>query len=279
MASDDPRDPNSTQEEAELTRLVRAEEVKNPEVHAWQFINLEQDEKQKEQQVRSEVYERIQRELEPQISKQTAILKREAFEEAKQAGFEEGYQAGFETGQSQGLEKAEQSAKAEITPKVQRLESILTELTQPQELLTEKIFQQLAELAVKLAERLVEETLDLDKQRITQFVEQAVALMPEGEAQIEVDLHPDDLSVVSYYQQQTEQSWQLKPNKNIKPGTCRVKKLNSVVNHNWHVRLDTLLADTQQLVKSMVSPSSEESTDTIDDIKSSPDNDTSSVKS
>lgn len=276
MASDDQRHPDSSHDEAELTRLVRAEEVKNPEVHAWQFINLEQDEKQKEQLVRSEVYERIQRELEPQISKQTAILKREAFEEAKQAGFEEGYQAGFETGQSQGIEKAEQSAKAEITPKVQRLESILTDLTQPQELLTEKVFQQLAELAIKLAERMVEETLDLDKQRIIQFVEQAVALMPEGEAQIEVDLHPDDLSLVTYYQQQTEQSWQLKPNKNIKPGTCRVKKLNSVVNHNWHTRLDTLLADTQQLVKSMVSQADDDAIGAVD-AKPSTENDTSTV--
>lgn len=274
MASDDKGHPESISDDPTYTRLVRAEEVKDPEVHAWQFIDLEQDEKQKEQLVRSEVYERIQRELEPQISKQTAILKREAFEEAKQAGFEEGYQAGFETGQSQGIEKAEQSAKAEITPKVQRLESILTDLTQPQELLTEKVFHQLAELAIKLAERMVEETLDLDKQRITHFVEQAVAIMPEGEAQIEVELHPDDLSVVTYYQQETEQNWVLKSNKNLKPGTCRVKKLNSVVNHNWHTRLDTLLADTQQLVKSMVSQSNDDSASPIDDAKASIENDT-----
>ncbi|MBE0494522.1 MAG: hypothetical protein IBX48_09310 [Thiomicrospira sp.] len=279
MAGVDKSHPDSTNDDATYTRLVRAEEVKNPEVHTWQFIDLEQDEKQKEQLVRSEVYERIQRELEPQISKQTAILKREAFEEAKQAGFEEGYQAGFETGQSQGIEKAEQSAKAEIIPKVQRLESILTDLIQPQELLTEKVFQQLAELAIKLAERMVEETLDLDKQRIIKFVEQAVALMPEGEAQIEVELHPDDLSVVAYYQQETDQSWVLKSNKIIKPGTCRVKKLNSVVNHNWHIRLDTLLADTQQLVKSMVSQSDDDARGSMDDAKPSTENDTTNVSS
>lgn len=124
---------------------------------------------------------------------------------------------------------------------------------------------------------MVEETLDLDKQRIIKFVEQAVALMPEGEAQVEVELHPEDLSVVTYYQQQTEQAWILRSNKNIKLGTCRVKKLNSVVNQNWHTRLDALLADTQQLVQSMVTQTDEQSTDLADDLKLSSERDTTPV--
>ena len=35
-----------------VTRLVRAQEVKLPEVHAWQFIDLEKEEQKREQEIR-----------------------------------------------------------------------------------------------------------------------------------------------------------------------------------------------------------------------------------
>lgn len=235
-----------------VTRLVRAQEVKLPEVHAWQFIDLEKEEQKREQEIRSEVYEQIQRELQPQITRQTAILKREAYEEAKQSGYEDGYQAGFEAGQAQGLEKAENTAQAELAPKVAMLEKVLASLVQPQQLIENKVFVQLAEMTIMLAERIINDAVIADPQRITRFIEEAVALLPEAEAKIDVELHPDDFNVVSYYQQQNAKPWTLIATAQISPGTCRVKRLNSVVNHNWKQRVAKLLTDTEQLALSLV---------------------------
>lgn len=264
---------NSRDEQQEqVTRLVRADEVKIPEIHAWQFINLEQDAKKQEQEIRSEVYKKIQQELEPQISKQTAILKREAYEEAKQAGFEEGYQAGFETGQAQGIEKAEQSALVELAPKIEKLESILNDLVQPQAYIQEQVFQQVSAIAIKLAERIVEEAIQLDPHKLIHFIEQAVALLPEDEAKIEVELHPDDLNLVSYYQQQHSIHWLLKPNQKLVPGSCRVKKLNSVINHNWKDRLQELMVKTEHIVASMTDEVDADSAQSTDDESINPAN-------
>lgn len=245
-------EPKATEgAEPVVTRLVRADEVKLPEVHAWQFVDLEKEEQKRELAIRSEVYEKIQRELQPQITRQTAILKREAYEEAKQSGYEDGYQAGFEAGQTQGLEKAETTAQSELAPKVAMLEAVLASLVQPQQLIENKVFVQLTEMAIMLAERIINDAVIADPQRITRFIEEAVALLPESDAKIDVELHPDDFNVVTYYQQQNAKPWNLISSAQLSPGTCRVKRLSSIINHNWKQRVAKLLADTEQLALSI----------------------------
>jgi flagellar assembly protein FliH len=239
-------------EDVKLTRLVRAQDVATPQVHTWQLMDLAQEEKQRELKIRSEVYEQIQRELQPQITRQTAILKREAYEEAKQAGYEDGYQAGFETGQAQGLEKAERVAAEALKPQVERLEQVFDALAQPHALIEQAVFDQLAQMALMLAERLVEHALAVDSQKMIAFVKQAVALLPDEKAQIEVELNPQDFELVQFYQTQHKTGWQLVAREQIAPGTCRVKCLNSVVNHNWKQRLTTLLSDSDDLIASLV---------------------------
>lgn len=241
----------ASQEEVPITRLVRAKDIATPEVHTWQLIDLEQEEKQRELKIRSEVYQQIQRELQPQITRQTAILKREAYEEAKQAGYEDGYQAGFETGQTQGLEKAQLTATEELSPKVASLEGILAALAEPQALIEQAVFQQVADIALMLAERLVNQTIQVHPEKIIDFVKEAVALLPEEEARIDVELHPNDYEIVLYYQQQHSTKWHLIAKESIAVGTCRVKRLNSVVNHDWKKRLDTLLQDSKNLLSSI----------------------------
>lgn len=81
-----------------ITRVLQAGEIKSPDVHKWQFVDLERDAIQQLDTVRAEVLEKIKQEIQPKLAKQTAILKREAYEEAKQQGYEAGYQAGFEMG-------------------------------------------------------------------------------------------------------------------------------------------------------------------------------------
>jgi flagellar assembly protein FliH len=250
MHSEDELDAKSNEsgEQPSLTKLVTADQVKSPEVQAWQFINLEQDQKNQEQKIRSEVYRQIQRELEPQISKQTAILKKEAYEEAKQAGYEDGYQAGFETGQAQGIEKAQQAAKEALEPKVARLESILEQMAQPQSEISALVFEQVAEVALMLAQKLVEEVIEADSTRIIRFVEEAVAKLPDPDAQITLELNPEDLGVIEYYQQQHGRQWRLVSNPNLEAGTCRAKSLSSVINHNWKQNLTVLFEQTQSLI-------------------------------
>ena len=231
-----------------LTKLVRAEDVEAPLVHAWQFMDLEQDEQRQVDQLRDDVLQKMKKELEPVLTRQTAILKREAYEEAKQTGYEAGYQAGFEAGQAQGLEKAETTAKAELAPRVQQVEGILNALQTPQQLIAAEVFGLVAQIAVTLAEKIVGQAIELDRQKLIHYVEQAVALLPEVDAKTEVEVHPDDLKTLQYYQQTQSNDWLLKANSQLTPGSCRVKRQQSIVHSDWRARLHELLDETQLVI-------------------------------
>jgi flagellar assembly protein FliH len=234
---------------SDITKVLSADQVSSPQVHKWQFSDLEQDAKQQMDSLRAEVLAKIKQEIQPKLAQQTAILKREAYEEAKQQGYEAGYQAGFETGQTLGIDKAKQQAEQALKPKVAQLEQVLQSFTKPQQFIEARVFEQVANIAIMLAEKLTEQVIEVDKTKLLHFIEQAVALLPDEDARIEVDLHPDDLDVVQFYQASQQQDWLLKANPKISPGNCRVKKLNSVVDYRWRERLAQMVEQTMQLVE------------------------------
>ncbi|UQB41686.1 hypothetical protein JX580_08385 [Thiomicrospira microaerophila] len=231
-----------------ISRVMQAGEVKSPDIHKWQFVDLASDAKKQLESVRADVLEKIKQEIQPKLAKQTAILKREAYEEAKQQGYEEGYLAGFETGQTVGIERAEQQALETLKPKVERLEAAFNSLRHPYSLISSDIYQQLVTVAMKLAERITEEAVTIDKQKVLHFIEQAVQLLPDDQAEIEVELNPEDLELVRFYQAESSKGWVIKANSKLQVGECRVKKLNSIVHHQWRARLDELLLETEALV-------------------------------
>lgn len=252
MHSQDDLEPEQGVEQSSISKLMSADQVKAPEVLAWHFSDLEQEQKQQAQKIRDEVYQQIQRELEPQISRQTAILKREAYEEAKQAGYEEGYRAGFETGQAQGIETAQKTAKDALQPKVERLDAILSQLIAPQKQVSSEVFVQMAQFCLLVSQRLVEGLIEVDTTRIVRFVEEAIAHLPEPDAPLTVELHPDDVSIVEYYSEQQGRHWQLISNSDLLPGTCRVKSLNSVIQHNWRENQAELFKQVEALIREIV---------------------------
>ncbi|WP_044408982.1 FliH/SctL family protein [Thiomicrospira microaerophila] len=253
-----------------ITKVLSAEKVSVPEIHKWQFLDLEQDAKNQLDSVRADVLEKIKQEIQPKLAQQTAILKREAYEEAKQQGYEAGYQAGFETGQALGIEKAQQQAAEALAPKVANMEQVLAALVRPQAYIETRVFEQVAQIALALAEKITEQAIALDKTKVLRFIEQAVALLPDDQAQVDVELHPDDLEFIQYYQAPPSAHWVLKANPQLQLGECKVKKLNSVVHYRWRERLDALLSQTGQLVAAQLEPG--ETEDHVDEpvLNSSP---------
>lgn len=135
-----------------------------------------------------------------------------------------------------------------LKPKVERLESILDSLRHPYGLISSSIYEQLGTVAIKLAERITEEAVAIDKSKLLAFIEQAVLLLPDEQADIEIELHPDDVELVNYYQAEHSRGWLIKTNAKLQVGECRVKKLNSIVHHQWRERLANLLAQTEPMV-------------------------------
>lgn len=256
---------NEEQEQlAQPAKVLRSEEVKSPEVHAWKFINLEQEQKHAEQKLRDEIYQKIQQELEPQIAQQTSILKKEAFEEAKQEGYEAGYTEGFETGQTQGLEKAQESVKETLAPKIERLDSLLTEISNPYQFISNQVFEQLTQISTELAKKLVADHFQAKPEILLEIVQKAIAALPNPDAKLTLELNPADIELIGYYyQNQPPANWQMQPNPALEPGNCQVKSLDSIVASNWQEQLAEILSHTQNLAANLVKDSAESSNENL----------------
>lgn len=241
------------QDKLPTAKVLRSDEVKSPEVHTWKFVDLAQDKNLAEEKLREAMYQRIQRELEPKFQQQATLLKKEAFEEAKQDGFEAGYQAGFETGQVQGLEKAQESVKETLAPKIERLNSLVSEIVNPYQFISQQVFEQLAQISIALAEKLVGDHFQAKPEMIVQLVEKSIAVLPNPEAHLTLELNPADIELIDYYyQQQPPRNWQMQPNPALEQGSCVVKSLDTLVASNWREQLAELLAGTDNLAKSLV---------------------------
>lgn len=105
-------------------------------------------------------------------------------EEARKSGHEAGYAAGLEAG------------RAEIERRARQLDEVLASFAKPLEHLDGEIEQELVELVMAIARRLVRRELKASPGEIIGVVRDSIAALPIGERQVTVQLHPDDAVLV-----------------------------------------------------------------------------------
>lgn len=247
--------------EAKLLRANQLERLGNPEVKAWRFSDLAQDEVKEQQELRADVLARVRKEIAPEVSRQTTLLKKETFEKAHKEGYDAGFQQGLAQGKQKAYEEAALKADAELKPQVERLLSLLDFLKSPYRSIEQQIFKSFADLSVVLAEKLVKTQIAESTDWVIKAVQDSVDLLPEDTATLEIELNPQDIDLVSKYQQDFDKTWVLKRNPEMPLGSCRVKQNFSVVENIWQKRLAELLDETHQTIKHTVQQSPESNTD------------------
>lgn len=105
-------------------------------------------------------------------------------EEARKSGHDAGYAAGLEAG------------RAEIERRAAQLERVLASLAQPLSHLDGEVEQELVELVMAIARRLIRRELKASPGEIIGVVRDSIAALPIGERQVSVQLHPDDAALV-----------------------------------------------------------------------------------
>ncbi|WP_173290961.1 FliH/SctL family protein [Thiosulfativibrio zosterae] len=241
--------------EAKLLRADQLGRLGNPEVKAWRFSDLAQDEVKEQQELRADVLARVRKEIAPEVSRQTTLLKKEAFEKAHKEGYDAGFQQGLAQGKQQAYDEAVLKADAELKPQVERLLSLLDFLKSPYGAIEQQVFKSFADLAVALAEKLVKAQIAESTDWVIKAVQDSVDLLPEDTATLEIELNPQDIDLVSKYQADFDKTWVLKRNPDMPLGSCRVKQNFSVVENIWQKRLAELLDETHQVIKHAVQPS------------------------
>jgi len=135
-----------------------------------------------------------------------------------------------------GLAEARAVAQEEYAQRIARLEAILHAAARPLDGLDDATEQELARLALVIAQQVIAHELKLSPELIVQTVRQAALALPSATRSLRVYLHPDDLTLLRE-QDAAEPHWQLLPDPSMQPGDCRLESESSRLDARVETRL------------------------------------------
>lgn len=145
---------------------------------------------------------------------------------------EEGRAAGF----AQGLAEAREQGRAQLA----RLEAICAQAAHPLDALDTEVEQELAQLALAIARRVIAQELATQPQHIITAVRQAAAALPAATRKLRVQLHPDDVALLRELDA-AEADWQLVADPAIQRGGCVLESERSRLDARVETRLAAMI--------------------------------------
>jgi flagellar assembly protein FliH len=152
------------------------------------------------------------------------------------------HEEGFAAGQAQGLAEVREQNRARLA----RLDAICTQAARPLAELDAAVEEELTQLAVTVARRVIAHELATRPELIVQAVRQAAAALPAAERELRVHLHPDDLALLRELDA-VEAHWQLVADPALARGGCRLEngcsRLDASVETRLAAVIDAVLGD------------------------------------
>jgi flagellar assembly protein FliH len=145
-----------------------------------------------------------------------------------------------EEGHAAGHAKGLAEARAQGRELVARLETICTAAARPLDALDAAVEQELAQLAVLIARRVIAHELAVHPERIAQAVRQAVAALPAATRDLRGRLHPDDLALLRELDA-AEPHWQLQADPSLERGDCVLESERSRLDARVETRLAAMI--------------------------------------
>jgi len=182
----------------------------------------------------------------PSIQKPTAmeiaeqerqrIITADSIETLQKKAFEEGY--------TQGFDKGMQDASAAISERVKHIDNIARFLQKPLDDLDESVVEQLSQLAISIARKLIRREIKTDPGQIVAVVRETVSALPAGMQNIRVFMNPDDATVLreSMNLAEGEQPWTIVEDPLLSKGGCKVLTDFSEVDASVEARLSGIIA-------------------------------------
>lgn len=252
---------NNTDEIPKQAVLMSSDQVNDTQVTRWQFENLEQKEVQKHQKIRQEVIDQLRKEVAPEVEEQATLIKRQAFEEAQQKGYDEGFKQGVQSGKLEGKHQAEKDASEILQPQVKALQDMAEFMATPYQQISEEVFEQLAQVSLKIAEKIVEKEMSQHHDWVLKAVNKAIERLPKTTETIEINVNPDDLMTLETYGSEHNKAWKLVADESIVSGACRVNLHSSTVVNDWKEQLEYLIEDTFAVAQNLSNENTPEAED------------------
>lgn len=249
------------QEKLPQATVISSDEFREPDIKAWQYVNLEKQAHQKQQKIRDDMLEKLRKEVEPQVREQATLIKRQAFEEAQKKGYDEGFQQGAKAGRLEGKNQAQKEAEEHLAPQVKSLQELTEFMVAPYQRISEQVFVQLASLSIEIAQKIVEKELEQNKEWVLDAVKKSVERLPNEVEPIEIYLNPSDKEIVESYATDTRTNWTLVADERVLPGSCKVKQNASTLANDWREQLVTIVEQTYAVAEKLSEPSSDANVD------------------
>jgi len=164
--------------------------------------------------------------ISPQTVEEIEALQKQAYDEAVEAGRAEGLK--------QGLEEMALNAK--------KLQAMFNFLQQPLNEMDKQVERQLTELAILLAEQLLQKESKLDARHIQSLVHNSLEYLPVKSRDIQVRLNSDDIALLNQAEINTnEQSWSCIADNSITPGGCVIESSTSHIDATVETKLQQLV--------------------------------------
>jgi len=155
---------------------------------------------------------------------------------------EKAYREGFELGLKEGREKAEKESK-EI---LQRLESLIKSLDRIREEIYKKAEEEILELSVAIAKKILRRELELNRSSILQLVREAIRRLTEEDI-IKIYLSFEDFELVKRHREELlrelgdSKNLIISPTQEVSPGGCFVETEFAQVDARLETQLEAVV--------------------------------------
>lgn len=173
-----------------------------------------------------------------QVQESSRVLTDKELDAIRQAAYSEAYQQGYEAGSAKGLQEARNKAE-----KMQALMDMLARPFAEQDAVIEE---QVARLAMVVAQQLVRREFTTHPQHIVGVVRDALQMLPVNCEEIRLFLHPEDAKLVTDILGTTdaERQWKIVEDPMLTRGGCRVAAGDSRIDESFEMRMGRVVSKT-----------------------------------
>lgn len=166
--------------------------------------------------------------------------KEEGFSQGYSQGRDQGYQDGLQQGQAEGKKLGYAEGEQLLRDQLNQLQALFNQLQMPLTKLDEQVEQSLLDLALAMAEAVIQVEVKTNHAVLLQTLRQAIDALPHQTKNIRILLNPQDLEVVHQHfsaEEIEQRGWQLQQEPALNQGDCRIDAGDSTVERQLKTRI------------------------------------------
>jgi flagellar assembly protein FliH len=161
---------------------------------------------------------------------------------------------GYEAGRREGIEAGRREARNESAARIAQLDELLSALAGDLARLDAELAQDVVELGLAVARRIIGEAIRVRSDVVLQAVQDALRHVARIRGEVQLVVHPDDAARVREHLQESAstRAWTLKENAALARGGCRIEAAGSEIDasiaQRWQ-RIASALGTTRDWVE------------------------------